>query len=56
MDKNAIIEKIELRNDYLIKKREAQKSRKSDDFVMSIEHDIQKINIKINELTFSDNI
>ena len=56
MDKNEIIKKIEMRNGYLMKKREAQKSRESDDFIMMIENDINKINIEINELAFHENI
>ena len=37
MEKKVVIEKMNLRDSYLIKKREAQKNREADEFIMSIE-------------------
>ena len=50
MDTNLVKEKMELRNEFLIKKREAQKSRKSEKFIMSFEYDIKKIDSELMEL------
>jgi hypothetical protein len=45
-----IIEKIKLRNNYLIKKRNAQKSRRPDSYIIEIEDVIGKINNELMEL------
>ena len=50
MDINTIKEKIEMRNEFLIKKREAQKSRESEDFIMSFQYQIKKIDSELTEL------
>ena len=51
MEKKVVIEKMNLRDSYLIKKREAQKNREADEFIMSIEMDISKINNELKGLT-----
>ena len=51
MEKKLIIEKMNLRDSYLIKKREAQKNRDSDEYIKSIEIDISKINSELKGLT-----
>jgi len=51
MEKKVVIEKMNLRDSYLIKKREAQKNREADEFIMSIEMDISKINTELKGLT-----
>ena len=51
MEKKVVIEKVNLRDSYLIKKREAQKNREADEFIMSIEMNISKINNELKGLT-----
>ena len=51
MEKKVVIEKMNLRDSYLIKKREAQKNREADEFIMSIEMNISKINKELKGLT-----
>ena len=51
MEKKVVIEKMNLRDSYLIKKREAQKNREADEFIMSIEMDINRINNELRGLT-----
>ena len=51
MEINFVIEKMNLRDSYLIKKREAQKNREADEFIMSIEMNINKINKELRGLT-----
>ena len=51
MEKKVVIEKMNLRDSYLIKKREAQKNREADEFIMSIEMNISKINNELRGLT-----
>ena len=51
MEKKVVIEKMNLRDSYLIKKREAQKNREADEFIMSIEMNINKINKELRGLT-----
>ena len=49
-----IKEKMTLRNNFLIEKREAQKLRKPDDLIMSIELNIRKLNSELIELANSN--
>ena len=51
MEKKVVIEKMNLRDSYLIKKREAQKNCEADEFIMSIEMNISKINNDLRGLT-----
>ena len=51
MEKKVVIEKVNLRDSYLIKKREAQKNCETDEFIMSIEMNISKINKELKGLT-----
>jgi len=51
MEEKVIIEKMNLRDSYLIKKREAQKNREADELIMSIEMNISKINNELRGLT-----
>jgi len=51
MEKKVVIEKMNLRDSYLIKKREAQKNCEADEFIMSIEMNISKINKELKGLT-----
>ena len=50
MGEDEIVEKIKLRNDCLVKKRNAQKARKPDSYIMEIEDVIGKINNELMEL------
>ena len=50
MGEEEIIEKIKLRNDCLVKKRNAQKARKSDSYIMEIEDVIIRINNELMDL------
>ena len=54
MDIEEIKEKMNLKKNFLIEKREAQKLRKPDDFIMTIEMNIRKINSELIELSNSN--
>ena len=54
MDIEEIKEKMNLKKNFLIEKREAQKFRKSDDLIMSIEINIRKINSELIEIASSN--
>ena len=51
MEEKVVVEKMNLRDIYLVKKREAQKNRETDEFIMSIEMDINNINYELRGLT-----
>ncbi len=54
MDIAAIKEKMTLRKNFLLEKREAQKLRKPDDFLMTIEINIRKLDSELIELSNSN--
>ena len=50
MEKNEILKKIKLINEYMLKKRDAQKARMSDSHIIEIEDFIVRINDELMEL------